>query len=155
MGITSGPSNISLNVDPLDATASTAQTTFIVKANKLRTKYDVWLSVNNAHHEPTQDIYLADKNNSSFIPLTPRLTGNSGRNRVDVNPAELQTGGHNSARPSTGNKIDGDGVKRTNNSNGTTYTITLTEADHLANVYADVPAGSYRLRFRANVALDD
>lgn len=154
VGITTAPSNINITANILDAVADTGQTTFVVKADRRQTKYDIWISVANRFHEPVYDVYTAQKN-QNYLPFTPRLTGNTGNNRVDVNPAALQTTGHNSAHPTTGNKIDGDGVRGTNSSTGTTYTFTLTEANHLANVYDDVPANNYRINFRVNVQLDD
>lgn len=155
IGISTALSAISLTgVDPLDATASSGNGTFIVKANSAATVYDVWMSVPAANLDATNDVYLA-LNGSDAIPLNVTLAGNTGANAVSADPAALQTGAPSTAQPTTGSKSDGDAVAGTNRGTGTTYTVTLTENTALGATYPDIPAGNYTVTLTANIAHGD
>ena len=155
IAITTALSSINLSgVDVLDDTAASGSGTFTVKANSGSTIYDVWMSVPEAGLDGTNDVYLA-ANGDNKIPLNVALSGNTGGNAVSSNPGALQTGAVSTARPTTGNKSDGDAVAGTNRAIGTTYTVTLTENTSLGTAYPDIPAGSYTLTLTANIAHGD
>lgn len=154
VGITFGPTSISLHADVIDTVMNEASTIFIVKANSKQTKYDVWVSVKKKYIDTANDVYLGIKG-SNKLPLQPHLSGNKRRNAVNVNPAKLQTSGRGSSQPNTGRQIDGDGVQGTDSTNGTIYTINLKEVPNLDNAYPSIPAGLYQLNLVANVQLDD
>ncbi len=152
IGISSGLTAINLGViDFTDNALNTGTGTFTVKANSLRTSYDVWISVPAANIDTANHVYVARATDDSGLPLNVSLTGNSGVNAVNANPAVLQTGAPSTAHPTTGLKADGDGIAGTNR-NGTVYTVTLTENDSVLASYPDIPAGTYTMQLTANIA---
>ncbi len=153
VAISSGLSSLDLpEMALLDSALTSASSSFVVKTNSVKTAYDVWVSVPEAYLNSDADIYVAlNSEANASLPLTVSLTGNTGDDSVNVNPAALQTGAPITARPATGKKSDGDGIVGTNLS-GTTYTVTLTEDNAHYDRYNEIPAGTYTLVLMANVA---
>lgn len=149
VGIVSGPGPISLSaIDVFDDGLSTATTTFTVKASATTVVYDVWITVSAENLDSDQDVYLAKKGAYS-LPLSVTLTGNTGGNAVNLNPATTN------ARPISDKKADGDNVSGSDHDTGTTYTITLTENSDLLYKYHNMPDGVYSINFTAHVALEN
>ena len=147
VGIVSGPGPISLSaIDVFDGGLSTATTTFTVKASATTMVYDVWITVPAGNLDSDRDVYLAKKGAYS-LPLSVTLTGNTGGNAVNLNPATTN------ARPISDKKADGDNVSGSDHDTGTTYTITLTENSDLLYKYHSMPDGVYSINFTAHVAL--
>ena len=147
--IHSGPGPIALTaIDFFDGALSTASTTFLVETSKTTVVYDVWITVPPENLDPDQDVYLA-KNGGDSIPLSANLSGNTGPNAVNFNPATIN------ARPASGQEAHGDNVSGSGPVTGITYTITLTENTDLLYKYPDIPSGTYLINITAHVALEN
>lgn len=144
--ISSGLGDIPLTVDFHDGAITSSDGSFTVKANSVGTIYDVWVTVPNGYVDVQNAVYLAKSGNWS-LPLRATLSGNTGANAVQTNPAETNS------RPIFGNKSNGRAVAGSNANVGTLYTVKLSEVTDLFAIYNNIPSGTYSLTVTAHIAL--
>ena len=136
-----------------DSTEESKTSSFVVMADSVSTKYDVWLSVSGANWDASIGSAFATFYSGGITYRLPVKIELSGTTEGSVN-VDTSLNINNNSRP-TGNTLTGNAISGTDGT-GDRFTITFIVKKDIvgSGVYIDFPSGMYSLLVTINTLLD-